>query len=297
MPSPVTLHHTEDHVLHSRHVDADFHLWVGHPVAGFAPLSGPPVVLWVLDGDLWFGTAVELTRIMHQLYGELPPILVVGVAYGTDDPRTQGELRTRDFTPTVDPGWEEAARRVDPHWRPVLPEGRRVGRAPEFLRFLVDEARPYVRERFETAPGNGVLFGSSFGGLFAAWSLLAEPGSFDHVIAVSPALWWDRATVLDLETETAERLEDLPAKLFLTAGSLEEPEDLPFLARYRLISNARVLAERLQRRRYPSLDVRMEVLEGETHTSVVPVGLTRGLRAFLHATPPPMPGSMGEART
>ncbi len=285
MPSLVSLHHTEDHVLHSRHADADFHLWIGHPVAGFSPSREPPVVLWVLDGDLWFGTAVELTRIMHQLYGELPPILVVGVAYGTDDPRVQGELRNRDLTPTSDPEWEDMGRRIDPAWEPILPEGRRMGRAPEFLRFLVDEARPYVRDRFETAPGSDTLFGSSLGGLFAVWSALAEPASFPHVIAVSPALWWDRATVLDLEARAAERLEDLPVELFLAAGSLEEPENVPFLSRFRLVSNARDMAGRLERRAYPSLDVRMQVLEGETHTSVVPVGLTRGLRAFLRRAP------------
>lgn len=294
MPSPVSVHHSEDHVLHSEHADADFHLWIGRPVAGFAPSREPPVVLWVLDGDLYFGTAVELTRIMHQLYGELPPILVVGVAYGTDDPRVQGELRTRDLTPTSDPGWEEMGRRIDPAWKPLLPEGRRVGRAREFLRFLVDEARPYVADRFETAPGAGALFGSSLGGLFAAWSVLAEPGSFDHVIAVSPALWWDRATVLDLEERTAERLTDLPVNLFLAAGGLEEPENVPFLSRFRLISNARTLAERLVSRGYPSLDARFQVLEGETHTSVISVGLTRGLRAFLRGAPPAIPPSVGE---
>lgn len=296
MPPPVYLHHTEDHLFHSEHADADFHLWIGRPVAGLAPSREPPVVLWVLDGDLYFGTAVELTRIMHQLYGELPPILVLGIAYATDDPRVQGELRNRDFTPTADPDWEEMGRRINPAWQPLLPEGRRTGRAPEFLRFLVDEVRPWVRKRFETAPDSDVLFGSSLGGLFAAWSVLAEPGSFAHVIAVSPALWWDRATVLDLEARAAEHLDDLPVKLFLTAGSLEEPEDVPFLARFRLVSNARTLAERLESRGYPSLHVRMQVMEGETHTSVISVGLTRGLRTFLHGTPPSLPTSLGKVK-
>lgn len=289
MIEPVRLHHTEDHLLHSEHVGEDLHLWLGRPVAGFAATNGPPVPLWVLDGDLFFGTALETTRLMHQLYGELPPILVVGVAYGTDDPRVQGELRNRDFTPTSDEGWMEMGRAVNPSWQPVLPEGRRMGGAGAFLRFLLDEARPYVEARFNVA-GGATLFGSSMGGLFAVWSALTEPGAFAHTIAVSPALWWDGAVLLDLEAKLAEERDDLAGRLFLGVGGLEEPDHLPFLSRFRLISNVRLLAERLRSRRYPSLEVRAEVLEGETHTLVVPVGMTRGLRAFLRGTPPAMPG-------
>lgn len=288
MSEPVVLHHTERHVLASRHVGRELQLWIGTPVAGFAPSQGPPHVLWVLDGDLFFGTAVELTRLMHQLYGELPPILVVGIAYGTDDPRVQGELRARDLTPTADASYGEMGQRMNPDWKPVLPEGQRLGGAAPFLRFLLEEARPYVRERFGAA-GRGTLFGTSLGGLFGAWSVLAEPDAFDHVIAVSPALWWDQGAVLALEAEVARQRDDLPAELYMAVGALEEPDHLPFLSRFRLVSNVKALRERLESRGYASLTVRSDVFEGETHTSMVSLGLTRGLRAFLRGTPPPLP--------
>ena len=283
---PVALSHTEDHVLRSEHLGREMHLWIGRPVAGFAPSGGPPALLWVLDGDLFFGTAVETTRLMHQLYGELRPILVVGLAYGTGDPRVQGELRGRDFTPTSDAAYEEMGARLSPDREPLLPAGERTGGARPFLRFLMQEARPYVEERFEIESGRGTLFGSSLGGLFAVWALLTEPSAFQNVIAVSPALWWDDGAVLELEEELARSRDDLAAGLFLAVGALEEPEDLPFLSRFRLVSNVRLLAERLASRGYPSLDVRSAVLEAETHTSVVGAGLTRGLRAFLHGASP-----------
>jgi uncharacterized protein len=290
MSDPVVLHNTEAHVLRSEHVGRDLQLWIGRPLAGFAPSQGPPHVLWVLDGDLFFGTAVELTRLMHQLYGELPPILVVGVAYGTDDPQVQGELRARDFTPTADTSYEEMGRRVNPAWKPLLPDGQRMGGADPFLRFLLEEARPYVEQRFDVS-GKGTLFGSSLGGLFAIWSMLAEPQAFEHIIAVSPALWWDGGAVLALEEEVAGNRDDLPAKLFMAVGALEEPADAPFLARFRLVSNVRALEARLGGRGYPSLKVEARVFEGESHTSMVAVGLTRGLRAFLRGTPPTIPRS------
>lgn len=129
------------------------------------------------------------------------------------------------------------------------------------------------------------------GGLFAAWSALVHPGAFRHTIAVSPSLWWDGGMVLKLEEAVAGERDDLAGNLFLGVGGLEEPEELPFVARYRLISNVRTLADRLESRGYPSFAVRMQVLEGETHTSVPSVGLTRGLRSFLREAPPAMPGA------
>jgi predicted alpha/beta superfamily hydrolase len=87
MPGPVALPQTDVYDLHSRHADADYRLWVATPVAGWRPVPPPPRgVLYVLDANLFFGTAVEMTRLMHQLYGELPPPMVVGTAYDTAVP-------------------------------------------------------------------------------------------------------------------------------------------------------------------------------------------------------------------
>jgi hypothetical protein len=45
-----------------------------------------------------------------------------------------------------------------------------------------------------------------------------------------------------------------------------------------MVSNVRTLSARLASRDYPSLDLATFVADGESHTTVVPVGLTRGLR-------------------
>ncbi|HET7321955.1 MAG TPA: hypothetical protein VFI96_05635 [Longimicrobiaceae bacterium] len=60
---------------------------------------------------------------------------------------------------------------------------------------------------------------------------------------------------------------------------------MPFVSRFRLISNTLAFAELLTSRGYPSLDVAVQVIGGETHTSVAPAALTRGLRALLQQRP------------
>lgn len=280
----VEIPRTQRHRVHSEQVGAEFEIWIaeaGRPARAAGDEPGPPQILYVLDANLFFGTAVEMTRIMTQLFGELPPVLVVGIAYPTDDPRILGELRNRDFTPSSDASFEEMGRRVQPDWEPLLPQGERMGGAGRFLNFLVEDVRPLVEESHEVAPGNATLFGASLGGLFTLYAFLARPDAFDNYVAASPSIWWDDEVLFDLEAELARGAKDVRARIFLGVGSLEEDDRIPFLARFKTVTNVRTMAERLEGRGYPTLSVRGEVIDGETHTTVVPVALTRGLRWVL----------------
>lgn len=277
--APVTLPHSHAHSLASVHVGRELQVWIAEPVAGFRPLpDAPRHVLYVLDADLFFGTAVETSRLMHQLYGELPPLLVVGIAYGAE-PAVQGQLRGRDFTPSDDPGYDRMTASI-PGFEPLLPAGERMGGAERFLAFVREELQPFVAERYDVAPEGAGVFGSSMGGLFAAYALLRAPDTFSRYIVTSPALWWNGGEVLDL-AETTESLArpGLDTRVYLAAGSREEDPAIPMLAHYKLVSNTRELGRRLEARGNPGLQVTVEILEGETHTSAVPVSLARGLRA------------------
>jgi len=286
MVDRVTIHHTQVLDLRSERADAAFQLWIAEPVPGIMPLPpGPRHVLYVLDANLFFGTAVETTRLMSQLYGELPPLIVVGIAYDTDRPAVQAELRARDFTPTADSGFERMARSLPGAPEPTLPEGRRLGRAAHMLDFLTEEVVPLVRERYEVAERASALFGSSLGGLFTLHALLERPEAFDAYLAVSPAIWWDDAWLLRREEELAAGRDDLQAKLFLAVGGNEERPEIPALAPFRMVSNVEVFADRLASRRYPSLELTRFVPEGESHTTVVPTALTRGLRYVFPPAP------------
>ncbi len=257
--------------------DTPLEVWVAPPVAGALPLPEPPYpVLWVLDANLFFGTVVETTRLMAQLFGELPPLIVAGIAYPDVDARVQAELRARDFTPTADAGFEASVGSM-PGAAPTLPPGERLGRADAFAERLLG-ARRRVHERMGGAPGRDILFGSSLGGLFVVHLFQQRPEAFQSWIAVSPALWWDDALALRRERE---RRPDAPARegrVFLAVGRGEEGDHLPFLAPWRMVSNVEALAGVLAGRPEPDLRVAHAVVDGETHTSVVQPGLTRGLR-------------------
>jgi predicted alpha/beta superfamily hydrolase len=278
----VTIPRSHVYDVHSGRADADYRIWVAEPIEGAMPFPpGPRRVLYVLDANLFFGTAVEMTRLMSQLYGELPPLLVVGIGYETESPVVQAELRARDFTPTTDSGFGDMVRPMPGAPEPTLPDGRRLGRATEFLTFLLEEAVPFVEDRYRVADDGSILFGSSLGGLFTLYAMLERPAAFDTYVAVSPAIWWDDTFLMRREEALASSRDDLGVRLFLAVGGEEERADIPSLAPFRMVSNVEALATRLQERSYPSLELSTFIPEGESHTTVVPVALTRALRHVL----------------
>ena len=264
------------HRLRACHIDQEFEIRVAWPVAVEAQ-AGLRVV-YVMDGDLFFGTVVEMTRLMHQLFRELPPLLVVGVGYGAADPRVQGELRNREFTPTSDEAFERMGKKMMPDWQPLLPDGQRMGGAAAFLAFLQEEVSPLVAAEYAVADGGHTLFGASLGGLFALYALLAGADAFDNYVIASPAIWWDGEMLFDVESRLAEAENDVAAAVFMGVGSLEEGTGIPCVDRLKTVTNVREMVGRLAERSYPSLSVAVHVFENETHTSVVPAVLTRGLR-------------------
>lgn len=275
-PCAVQLPNTTILPLSSRHVGDDFEVWIARPTPAFVP--GPPQplrVLYLLDANLYFGTATEMTRLMHALYRELPPIHIVGLAYPTNDARTQARLRTRDFTPSEDPAIAgRMASMVEPEGLAIEPS---MGGAMRLLDCLVDEVRPRVAEVLG-GEHESLLFGSSLGGLFAIHTYLTDPAAFDAILAVSPALWWNDEEVF---VGTPKPSQASAPPLYLAVGGAEESPAVPSLAPYRMVTNARRLAARLADGGAADATVVFEELAGETHTSVVPMALLHGLRALL----------------
>lgn len=268
---------TEVHTLEPPALGHALQLRVARPLAGFngGNPPHPAGVLYLLDGDLYFGTATETTRLMNQFMGELPPLLVVGVGYG-GSPTATARLRTRDYTPSSDPAYVDML--------PPVPDDEEIphamGGAETFLDVLEEEVQPFVEARYEVKGLPRYLFGSSTAGLLGVWALLTRPGLMDGWILTSPSLWWDEGVALERERTSADDGPELSGQVYLAAGSLEEGIGNPILDGYRLVSNTRLLAERLAGRADPKLRVTTEILDGETHTSVVPSALLRGLRAL-----------------
>jgi uncharacterized protein len=281
--SPLT--DTEVHYLRSEHVGDEFKISIGTcGVAG----SLPRPTLFLGDPSLQFGTAVEMIRLLN-LFERVPPILVVGVGYRTTSDAETEDLRSRDFTPTIDA-------------RYVGDDPGTMGGADRFVAFIRDELKPWVRDRYEVDPDDSTFFGYSLGGLFATHVLFSEPATFRRYGIGSPSYWWDAPLVFDREAEYARAHDDLAAKVFLSVGGYENPEGSKRL-REQLPPDARARAEAedeadppsdrvadvgrmvalLRGRAYPGLEIEYEVLPGEYHETAPALSLSRSLRYLFDA--------------
>ncbi|MEE8191556.1 MAG: alpha/beta hydrolase-fold protein [Gemmatimonadales bacterium] len=190
-PAPYVI--GETHTITSNVLGEERRLIVGLP-QGYEGGSQRYPVMYLLDGD---GHFLHTTGIIQFLaaQGYMPPMIVVAI------PNTD---RTRDLTPT--PG-EEGAERMPT-----------AGGADHFLSFMADELIPWVNDNYRTADYS-VLVGHSFGGLFAAYALLTRPEAFNAYVSISPSLWWNDRSMVELASTTIEEQPWSGRYLYMTMGN------------------------------------------------------------------------------
>ncbi|TLX56458.1 alpha/beta hydrolase [Stutzerimonas nosocomialis] len=233
---PVTLPQAEQKDIHSRQTGRDYRIFLSQP-RGEAPPGGYPV-LYVLDGNALFpGLAVQAAALAGRPDAGLrDSVLVVGIGY-PGDALYDLDARAYDYTPAVPEAQDE-----------------RHGGAERFLAFLETELKPLVAARYPIDPQRQTLFGHSYGGLFALYTLFRHPDAFQGYVSASPSIWWGDGYLLDARDRfLAAAGEQAPsARLLLTVGGAEEPTGVApddprgrRLAERRMVGNARELAQSL----------------------------------------------------
>jgi predicted alpha/beta superfamily hydrolase len=204
--------------------------------------------------------------------GDLPELIVVAVAYpegleGDGWLRRYRTQRTRDYTPTFSKtGYPDGVQDVS-------------GGGETFLGFLETRLIPHVDQRFRTEPRNRTIVGHSYGGLFAGYAALTKPALFSQAIMISPSLWYDNHFLFRHEKSRRRDLKNSALRLFLAAGSLENAASEGDIA-----GDIKRFTAIFRPPDYKAADVRAVVFPDETHNSVFPAAVTRGLREMLGAS-------------
>ena len=219
----------------------------------------------------------------------MPPALIVGIGYA-GGMREGMQKRNRDLTPTADTVFMK-----------YMGMGGPSGGADAFLRFIREELKPFIESNYPADPEDATVVGVSFGGLFATYTLLEQPETFQRYVIGSPSLWWGDEVVFELEERYADRHQDLAASVFISAGGHETTEhDEAFMARMpeqmvapmleytkaagkapQMVELIEPFVRTLSSRSYPSLDLTSHIFPGETHASVPPMVMSRGLRVVF----------------
>lgn len=136
-------------------------------------------VWYAVDGEWDNRTTTDIFNYLVAI-GFVPPVIIVRLPNRI----VNGfNLRNRDLTPT--------------RWKDVDSSGG----ADRFLDFIEQELMPYIRKKYRTT-GEAALVGSSFGGMFAIYSMLKRPSLFRFYITGDPALHFDDNFVPQLAART-----------------------------------------------------------------------------------------------
>lgn len=273
----VTLPLSHTRSVHSNIVGEDFQILVALPESYEKSDKNYPV-LYIVDANFAIGTTAEIVRLGAQGEFELPEMLIVGIGYELQAPIDLSPLRYRDLTPTdIGPEAYNANRERMPEMPPYLGSGQ----AGKLLGFIREELMPLVNAEYRTKPEDSTLWGDSLGGLYALYVLFHQPEAFQRYVIGSPSIWWDHEVTFQFEEAYAQTHSDLPARIFMMVGGEEEPQHIPELASFGMVRNVHKMDALLRGREYPNLDLTTHIFEGETHSSVIPMGIARGLRVVF----------------
>ncbi len=271
--APVALPASELHEFYSEIMQQDFDIYVQLPLDYDAQREERYPVMYATDGNRSFPMVANISTVLGFPDTGFPQVVVVGIAYRIESMADWAAWRTRDLTPTRDEGTEQ-------YWRDYLFKatgngGREVhsGGAARFLTFITAELIPFIESKYRVSAADRALAGYSYGGLFTLFALFEKPGQFGRYFAGSPSLLYDDGVLFRIEEEFASTNKKLEARLFLSAGELEGEHTVGAVNR---------MAETLQSRDYPGLEVYSHVFEDEGHRSAYAASVMRAF-TWLYA--------------
>jgi uncharacterized protein len=263
----VSIPNTELRTLHSAILGQEMELYIKLPLDYNTNPQKIYPAWYMTDGNRSFPMLANMASIFEIPQPTDPEILIIGIGYKIRDMADWTAWRTRDLTPTNVPG-------DDAYWNKLLTTvtGRqfevRSGGAATFLEFIVKEVIPFVESNYRASKTGRSIGGYSYGGLFSLYVLFKQPAIFNLYYAGSPSISFDNGVMFNFEKEYASSHKDLNARLFMSAGGLEDSLTL---------SDMKKMASLLQSRDYPGLTVVTQILPDETHRSCMPSSFIRAL--------------------
>lgn len=202
-------------------------------------------VIYLLDGgaDEDFIHIVGLVQFNNFSWiNRVPKSIVVGIA-NTD--------RKRDFTyPTtiIDDQLEYPT----------------TGHSDKFMLFIENELQPFIAGMYKTN-NTRTIIGESLGGLMATEILFKKPYLFDKFIIISPSLWWDNGSLLNLQPDILRATFSQKKDIYIGVGK----EGLVRGATPHVMEvDANVLYDKIKSTKSKTITVYFDYLPQEDHATI-----------------------------
>jgi predicted alpha/beta superfamily hydrolase len=212
-------------------------------------------VIYLLDGsaDEDFIHIVGLVQFnSFEWINQTPKSIVVGIA--TVD-------RRRDFTfPTT--------------IKEDLKTYPTTGHSNNFISFIENELQPFMQAKYKTN-NDKTIIGQSLGGLFATEVLLKKPTLFNKYIIISPSLWWDNGSILNINSNLLTANFNQQTKIYIGVGK----EGLAPTKTPRVMEvDANLLTEKVKGIKSKNVTVYFDYLPQENHATIMHQAVSNAFR-------------------
>jgi predicted alpha/beta superfamily hydrolase len=254
--APPTLPGFSQFVLHSDRIGRDFWVTVNAPsTVLFLPGQKLPAV-YALDAG--YGIAGPQGSLLSGTEA-MAPAIIVSVGYRT------GEAINRN---------------TDLLHNKLTQDGHTIGGGgAAFEAFLLEDLKPFIEAKFPVDPARSILFGHSFGGLFAANVFADKPDAFAGYVIGSASAWADPVLIARVAAAAPKATDQ---RIYLSVGEKEGAGRIGGSSQ--MTDGFNGLAAGLKGR--SGVILKTQLYAGETHLSYYPRLIADG---FPWVLPPPMP--------
>jgi len=214
-------------------------------------------VIYLLDGSA-DEDFIHITGLVQfnsfEWVNQVPKSIVVGIA--TVD-------RRRDFTfPTT---IEKDKTRFPT-----------TGHSDQFIAFIEKELQPFIDKRYKTTESKTII-GQSLGGLLETEILHKKPFLFNKYVIVSPSLWWDNGSLLNLNSEILTKNVKHPTEIYIAVGKEGlTPTEIPRVMEV----DANLLAEKIKTLKNKNLKVYFDYFPDENHGTILHPAVANSFKFF-----------------
>ncbi|WP_338840921.1 alpha/beta hydrolase [Flavobacterium ginsenosidimutans] len=151
-----------------------------------------------------------------------------------------------------------------------------TGHSDQFIAFIEKELQPFIEKKYKTNNSKTII-GQSLGGLLETEILLKKPSLFNKYVIVSPSLWWNNGSLLDLDSEMLKENFNQQIDIYIAVGKEGlTPTEIPRVMEV----DANLLSEKLKGSKSKNVKVYFDYFPEENHGTILHPAVANSFKFF-----------------
>ncbi|KAF2330457.1 alpha/beta hydrolase [Flavobacterium ginsenosidimutans] len=151
-----------------------------------------------------------------------------------------------------------------------------TGHSDQFIAFIEKELQPFIEKKYKVNDSKTII-GQSLGGLLETEILLKKPSLFNKYVIVSPSLWWNNGSLLDLDSEMLKENFNQQIDIYIAVGKEGlTPTKIPRVMEV----DANLLSEKLKGSKSKNVEVYFDYFPEENHGTILHPAVANSFKFF-----------------